>query len=81
MSDTASNEWVAEFSQSRNDMYWKVYVPEDGFVRWGGYDDDYWWNNVSKSDRARTRIGEKTGRVYLIDFKTGRVTVSEGVQA
>lgn len=65
----------AEPSQLRNDLYWKVYNRQDGVICWTGYNDDYWWNNVSKSDHARTRIGKVTGRKYMIDFSTGIVTV------
>lgn len=66
----------AKFSQSRNDMHWSVFTLEDGFIRWGGYDDAYWWDNVSKADHTRTRTGEKSGKVYVIDFVTGEVWVT-----
>lgn len=65
----------AEFSQSRNDLHWKIWTPEDGFIYWTGYDDAYWWDRVSLADHARTRVGEKTGDTYVIDFDTQRVTV------
>ena len=67
----------AEFSQFRNDLYWKVFDLKDGFVRWGGYDDAYWWNSVSKHDSTRKRTGKVTGRIYEIDFDTGKVFVTE----
>ncbi len=66
----------AKFSQSRNDMHWSVFTLEDGFIRWGGYDDTYWWDNVSKADNTRTRTGEKSGKTYVIDFVTGEVWVT-----
>ena len=71
-----SEKLTAKFSQSRNDMHWSVFTLEDGFIRWGGYDDAYWWDNVSKAEHTRTRIGEKTGKVYEINFDTGDVFVS-----
>lgn len=74
---TAAENLAAEFTQSRNDMAWTVYAGPDGFVRWSGYDDAYWWNNVSKSEAARTRTGKQTGRTFVIDFGTGEVTVSQ----
>ena len=64
----------ARFSQSRNDMYWSIYDECDGFVRWAGYDDEYWWDNVATTEQARVRIG-KSGRRYTIDFSTGAVSV------
>lgn len=66
---------AAEFSQSRNDMYWKLYAGPDGFIRWGGYDDANWWDNVSKAAHARQRTGKETGRVFTIDFDTGFVSI------
>ena len=72
-----SQKLEAKFSQSRNDMHWSVFTLEDGFIRWGGYDDAYWWDNVSKSEHARTRVGEKSGKRYEINFATGDVFVSE----
>ena len=71
-----SEKLTAKFSQNRNDMHWSVFTLEDGFIRWGGYDDAYWWDNVSKCDHARTRTGEKSGKVYAIDFTTGEVWVT-----
>lgn len=65
----------ADFSQSRNDMHWKVWAGADKFIRWGGYDDAYWWDHVSKSENARRRVGSATGRVFTIDFDTNEVTV------
>jgi hypothetical protein len=67
----------AEFTSLGRDLYWKVYAGTDGFVRWGGYDDRNWWDNVAPTDHARTRFGKATGRRFVIDFATGAVTVSE----
>ncbi|MBG7616503.1 hypothetical protein IWC96_14590 [Brevundimonas sp. BAL450] len=67
----------AKFTQSRSDMHWSLYAGEDGFVRWGGYDDQNWWENVAKSDHARTRVGKATGRAFVIDFDTCQVEVRE----
>lgn len=66
---------IAEFSQSRNDLHWSIYTSEDGFIRWGGYDDANWWDNVSNTDHAMNRVGPKSGRVYRIEFDTRVVTI------
>lgn len=66
----------AKFSQSRNDMYWKYSDAEDGFIRWVGYDDANWWDNVAPTAHARTRVGPDTGRIYTIDFTTGEITIT-----
>lgn len=63
----------ASFSQSRNDMHWQLYAGEDGFIRWSGYDDRNWWENVSHTDR--TRIGKVTGRTFRLDHKSCEVEI------
>jgi hypothetical protein len=41
-------------------------------VRWSGYNDRNWWENVAPSDQARIRK-TKCGRTFEIDFKTNEV--------
>lgn len=65
----------AEFSQSRNDLYWKVFDQQDKFVRWAGYDDDFWWENVAKDPKRFTRVGAVSGKTYYLDPHTSKVTV------
>lgn len=63
----------AEFQSMGNDLYWKVYDMEDGFIRWTGYDDGNWWRNVAPA--RRDKVGEKTGRTYRINYETNVVEV------
>lgn len=70
----------AKFSQSRNDMYWTAWDTVDGYVRWTGYDDANWWDNVSTRPAAFTRTGPKSGKTYTLNFETGDVIVSEPSQ-
>jgi hypothetical protein len=73
-----SNEQnIAKFSQSRNDMYWKFWADADGTIMWTGYDDSYWWDNVSKSDVFLVKRGAKTGRLFKLCPETNTVTISE----
>jgi hypothetical protein len=65
----------AEFDQLSNDLFWKFYAGEDGFVRWVGYDDANWWDKVSTEAHVRTRVGKKTGRNFVLDHATGVVSV------
>lgn len=67
----------AKFGQSRNDMYWSLYAGEDKFIRWGGYDDAYWWQNVAPTDAWRTRVGDATKRTYILDPDTSTVLIVE----
>lgn len=73
--DAVAKPLVADFSQSRNDLYWKVYAGEDGFIRWTGYDDNYWWSNIATSERRQTRVGPKTGRVFVLNPATNAVEI------
>ena len=63
----------AKFQASRNDLHWSLYTIDDGFIRWTGYDDANWWDNVSVRPEAYIKIGQKTGTRYIIDFKTCEV--------
>ncbi len=65
----------AEFSQSRNDMHWSHYDLDDGFIRWSGYDDDFWWKNISIKDDWRQRKGEKSGKTYYLNPETCQVQI------
>ena len=69
---------VAEFSQSRNDMYWKIYDLEDGYIRWAGYDDDFWWHNISVKPDWQTRTGQKSGKQYRLNPISGDVFITSG---
>ena len=71
----ATDNLQAEFSQSRSDLHWRVWAGEDKFIRWAGYDDRNWWQNVATQESKRVRVGPSTGRVFTIDFDTGLVTV------
>ena len=49
----------ARLNQIGNDLFWN-YFDVDGtgqMVVWQGYDDSFWWNKVSISDRFRNKDG------------------------
>jgi hypothetical protein len=71
------NAEKVEFSQSRNDMHWKLWAGDDKFIRWSGYDDNYWWDNVSPTAKFRERTGVVTGRTFTLDPETNEVTIME----
>lgn len=62
----------AIFSQSRSDMYWKIHTLEDGYVRWVGYDDSYWWDNVAPTEHFRVSQG-KSGAKFRLNPETNDV--------
>lgn len=68
----------AEFRIYRNDMFWDFHKIDcdNGFefvkVKWTGYNDDYWWNNVATTEEAQVRVGSN-GRKYRINFRTCEV--------
>jgi hypothetical protein len=68
----------AKFQSLGRDLYWThcVWSPEFEILRWGGYDDAYWWNTVSKSDTATVRTA-KDGKRYRLDPQTNSVTAEQ----
>jgi hypothetical protein len=65
----------AKFNNIGRDLYWRFYDMDDGSIQWGGYDDEYWWNNVAVSDQFRKRVGAKSGRVYILNAGNDQVTI------
>jgi len=60
----------AKFEIIRNDMFWECYIDDfrrcgTGFhsvwysIRWYGYNDSYWWENVAKKDCVAKCTGQK----------------------
>lgn len=67
----------ANFEQHRNDLFWEFNASGDGRIIWTGYDDNYWWNNISKSEKWRNKTVGKSGRTYILDVDTSIVTILE----
>jgi len=60
-----------EFSSIGNDMYWKLYDPDNEpphqFVTFSGYSDHYWWNNVAPEQQLKPfPIGKFK---YLVNYE------------
>lgn len=72
------SKYEADFDQINNDLYWKFYAGEDGFIRWTGYDDNNWWDKVSKSDNFRQKTGKQTGRIFELNPDTNEVEIRSG---
>lgn len=68
----------AEFSISRNDMFWRCCISDwDGeifefyHIKWSGYNDANWWDNVSEKASITTCQGDKgTVKKFKLDYKT-----------
>lgn len=66
----------AEFSQLSNDLFWTCFIYDSKKGEWFkikfyGYNDSYWWNNVSERNRIKTVTGDKgTQRIFELDYKT-----------
>ncbi len=67
----------ANFSQLGNDLFWSHYDKDDKSIKWSGYNDEYWWNNVSCSSNFKFRLGKITNRYYCLDAKTNDITITE----
>lgn len=68
---------TALFSQSHSDMHWRLYDLDDGYIRWAGYDDSNWWEDVSKTDHFRNRVGPTSGRTYTLNPINNMVTTHD----
>lgn len=68
----------AEFRISRNDMFWNCCIHDwDGetfefyHIKWSGYNDANWWDNVSEKASIATCEGDKgTEKKFKLDYKT-----------
>ncbi len=59
----------ARFQQLSNDLFWEVFDGEK-FIKWQGYNDAYWWDNVAKSDTFQVRGN------FRLDPETDIVTIT-----
>lgn len=64
---------TADFDSLGRDLFWRYRDSQDGTIRWTGYDDANWWQNVAPANRDRK--GPVTGRTYRIDYETDVVQV------
>lgn len=67
----------AEFQKLRNDLYWTFwhYGIIDGTEKfhkhtWIGYDDGYWWENISPLKSIHEC---DCGKKFKLDYQTNRV--------
>lgn len=67
----------AEFNISRNDMSWRCCILDTNndyeffHLYWSGYNDAYWWDNVSDKASVITCKGDKgTERKFRLNYKT-----------
>lgn len=73
---TVAEVLEARLSQSRNDLHWSVSTGVDGIIRWVGYDDSFWWDRVSGTERFRQKVGSVSGCIYTLNPDSDTVTVS-----
>jgi len=66
----------ARFEKIRNDLFWTYYDrASESTVRWIGYDDVFWWYQVSVTDNFQVkkgyRLNPRTNEVTLINVENG----------
>jgi hypothetical protein len=71
---TKVREHKAVHTQLSNDLFWQYYDSVDGFIRWSGYNDSYWWTYIAPSQSFTTKLG-KSGNRYILDPSTCKVTI------
>lgn len=58
----------ARFNQISRDLFWEVFDGTD-YIRWSGYDDSFWWNNVANTEqfqvRGKYKLNPKTDEVEI----------------
>jgi hypothetical protein len=60
----------ARFQKIYNDLFWEVFdSKQQKYIKWQGYNDSYWWDNVAISDQFQIR-GE-----YRLDPFTNTVSI------
>ena len=72
----------AEFSSLGRDLFWKLPILEYygnsnayfEILRWTGYDDANWWNNVSNKEQFQIK-GAKNGKKYKLNPETNEVEI------
>lgn len=72
----------ARFQQLRNDLFWEVWDSEQQkSIKWMGYDDSFWWNNVATSEqfqiRGKYQLNPFTNEVRILTSRA----VDEGESA
>ena len=68
----------AKFDINRKDMFWTCCLFERKdeelewyHIKWFGYNDDYWWDNVSEKASIVTCKGDKgTEKKFKLNYKT-----------
>lgn len=66
----------ANFNSFRNDLYWKATTYDEDIKEWfsirvRGYNDSYWWENVSEKAKRITVKGDKgTEKTFELNYKT-----------
>lgn len=73
----------ANLTRYRNDLYWTCYINDDKNNEWYrikfyGYSDSYWWDNVSEKSKKKIVTGDKgTQKTFELDYKTLEVVEVE----
>lgn len=76
----------AEFDIINNDMFWTccLHTYDNGkfefyHIRWSGYNDAFWWDNVSEKASVTTCRGDKgTVKKFKLNYRTLEVVEVEG---
>lgn len=63
---------IAKLNKLGNDLYWDYYYFDESntwhSLKWRGYNDAYWWNEVMPKIKDNLKIDNK--KKYLIDYET-----------
>lgn len=75
----------AEFKTYGNDMFWTCCILDSTndfeffHISWSGYNDAFWWDNVSGKESVTTCKGDKgTTKKFKLNYKTLEVVEVDG---
>ena len=69
-SENGAETMNARFQKLYNDLFWEIFDREqDEFIKWQGYNDSFWWNNVANSEQFQVR------GIYRLDPFTNTVSL------
>ena len=78
MGKTYTRIGTAKCNQLGRDLYWSIcHSNFDEILRWSGYNDAYWWNNVAPSEQFQIR--EHKGKFYKLDPETDQVFLVQDI--
>jgi len=71
------------FDKISNDLFWDIFDSDEGkTIRWSGYNDNFWWQNIATSDqfqiRGKYRLNPFNNTVSIEEWTAEEILKREG---